>query len=112
MLDDPTYSDVEFVLPSRLKRGVTKRIYANQKMLSRAEYFDTSRATTSTFDLHDAYLIMPVILLAVFKSGFAEAGERDLASLTNRSSGVHEVSSLSYSSHFLLIIPLLSPSQT
>ncbi|KAG8882910.1 dolichyl-P-Man:Man(5)GlcNAc(2)-PP-dolichol alpha-1,3-mannosyltransferase [Tulasnella sp. 331] len=60
MLDDPTYSDVEFVLPSKLKRGVTRRIYANQKMLSRAEYFDT-----------------------MFKSGFAEAGERDLASLTN-----------------------------
>lgn len=43
MLDDATYSDVEFVLPSRVKRGVTRRIYANQKMLSRAEYFDTSK---------------------------------------------------------------------
>lgn len=41
MLDDPLYSDVEFVLPARKRSGKTKRIYANKKILSRAEYFDT-----------------------------------------------------------------------
>ncbi|KAG8986701.1 dolichyl-P-Man:Man(5)GlcNAc(2)-PP-dolichol alpha-1,3-mannosyltransferase, partial [Tulasnella sp. 427] len=51
MLDDPLYSDVEFVLPSRKRLGKTKRIYANKKILSRAEYFDT-----------------------MFQSGFSETG--------------------------------------
>lgn len=41
MLDDPLYSDVEFVIPSRKRLGKPKRIYANKKILSRAEYFDT-----------------------------------------------------------------------
>lgn len=46
LLDDPTYSDIEFVFPS--KRGRTgrrregKRIWANKKLLSRADYFDSS----------------------------------------------------------------------
>ncbi|KAG9040246.1 hypothetical protein FRB95_000175 [Tulasnella sp. JGI-2019a] len=69
LLDDPSYSDVEFVLPSRLKRGATKRIYANKRLLSRgAEYFDT-----------------------MFNSGFAEAGEGDLDSqLANMSLGIRD----------------------
>jgi hypothetical protein len=45
LLDDPTYSDVEFVLPrfggSRGMAGA-KRIYAARKLLRRAEYFETS----------------------------------------------------------------------
>ncbi|KAG9074117.1 hypothetical protein FS749_014364, partial [Ceratobasidium sp. UAMH 11750] len=51
LLDDPCYSDVEFVLPARRRGAKTKRIYASKKLLAgRAEYFQT-----------------------MFSSGFAEA---------------------------------------
>ncbi|KAB5589115.1 hypothetical protein CTheo_7444 [Ceratobasidium theobromae] len=51
LLDDPCYSDVEFVLPPRRRGGKTRRIYASKKLLAgRAEYFQT-----------------------MFSSGFAEA---------------------------------------
>ena len=44
-LDDPLYSDVEFVMPASAasKRRKTRRIYANKTILSRAEYFETSK---------------------------------------------------------------------
>lgn len=44
MLDDPLYSDVEFLVPSRARtrNGVVRKIYANKKILSRADYFETS----------------------------------------------------------------------
>ncbi|CCM02467.1 uncharacterized protein FIBRA_04566 [Fibroporia radiculosa] len=42
LLDDPTYSDVEFVLPNRNRVQVnTRRIYAARKILQRVEYFRT-----------------------------------------------------------------------
>ncbi|KAI0252186.1 hypothetical protein BJV78DRAFT_1125024 [Lactifluus subvellereus] len=42
LLDDPLYSDVEFVLPSRNARARTlRRIYASKRLLSRADYFDS-----------------------------------------------------------------------
>lgn len=42
LLDDPCYSDVEFVLPPRRRGGKTRRIYASKKLLAgRAEYFQT-----------------------------------------------------------------------
>ncbi|KAF8608499.1 hypothetical protein BDV93DRAFT_200841 [Ceratobasidium sp. AG-I] len=51
LLDDPCYSDIEFVLPARRRGGKAKRIYASKKLLvGRAEYFQT-----------------------MFSSGFAEA---------------------------------------
>ncbi|EIW80916.1 hypothetical protein CONPUDRAFT_55867 [Coniophora puteana RWD-64-598 SS2] len=53
LLDDPLYSDVEFVLPRRGKPP--RRIYANKKILQRAEYFH-----------------------AMFSSGFAEASTDNL----------------------------------
>ncbi|KAF8311665.1 uncharacterized protein EI90DRAFT_938964 [Cantharellus anzutake] len=48
MLDDPTYSDVCFVLPAKKRRGVRgkvgkpKTIYAARKILQRVDYFHTS----------------------------------------------------------------------
>lgn len=47
MLDDPTYADVCFVLPSKRRDGRSRRraprtIYAAKKILQRVEYFDTS----------------------------------------------------------------------
>lgn len=43
LLDDPLYSDIEFVLPSRNPRIPTpRRIYASKRLLSRADYFDSS----------------------------------------------------------------------
>jgi hypothetical protein len=43
LLDDPLYSDIEFVLPSRNPRMPTsRRIYASKRLLNRADYFDSS----------------------------------------------------------------------
>ncbi|KAL7280202.1 hypothetical protein ACG7TL_006621 [Trametes sanguinea] len=39
LLDDPTYSDIEFVVPQR-RRGDSRKIYAARKLLKRVEYFD------------------------------------------------------------------------
>ncbi|KAI0045686.1 hypothetical protein FA95DRAFT_1495126 [Auriscalpium vulgare] len=50
LLDDPLYSDVEFVLPARGTRRKPRSIFAAKKLLSRADYFDS-----------------------MFNSGFAEA---------------------------------------
>jgi hypothetical protein len=44
LLDDPLYSDIEFVLPSRNPRvPAPRRIYAAKRLLGRADYFDSSR---------------------------------------------------------------------
>ncbi|KAK8846758.1 hypothetical protein IAR55_005846 [Kwoniella newhampshirensis] len=41
MLDDPLYSDVEFIIPSKKGSGsAPRRIYGNKKLLNRCEYFD------------------------------------------------------------------------
>jgi len=43
MLDDPDYSDVEFVIPRKGGNGNgVRRIYAAKKMVSRADYFRSS----------------------------------------------------------------------
>lgn len=55
LLDDPLYSDVEFILPRRGKSREARRIYANKKILERADYFQS-----------------------MFRSGFAEASADDL----------------------------------
>ncbi|KAG1774866.1 hypothetical protein EV702DRAFT_974138 [Suillus placidus] len=41
LLDDPLYSDVEFVLPYRGRSKGFRCIYANRKILQRADYFQT-----------------------------------------------------------------------
>ncbi|BEI90280.1 uncharacterized protein CcaverHIS019_0303500 [Cutaneotrichosporon cavernicola] len=46
MLDDPLYSDIEFVIPAPKgtaaggKRASPRKIYANKKLLNRCDYFD------------------------------------------------------------------------
>lgn len=45
LLDDPLYSDVEFILPSRLSgtsKPKTRTIWAARRLLKRAEYFEAS----------------------------------------------------------------------
>jgi hypothetical protein len=43
LLDDPLYSDVEFVIPGRGRRlKSARRIWASRRLLKRAEYFETS----------------------------------------------------------------------
>jgi len=43
LLDDPTYSDVKFVIKSRRDvDGDSRIVWASKKMLQRAEYFQTS----------------------------------------------------------------------
>lgn len=44
MLDDPAYSDIEFILPRRGRNSLqgAKTIKAAKKLLQRVEYFDTS----------------------------------------------------------------------
>ena len=51
MLDDPAYSDIEFVLPRRGRGSLrgAKTIKAAKKLLQRVEYFDTS--TSHFFNL-------------------------------------------------------------
>ena len=68
LLDDPLYSDVEFILPSRSARArVPRRIYASKRLLSRADYFNSSRL--SSFTLR----ITSKIIFSVFNAGFVEA---------------------------------------
>ncbi|EJC97944.1 uncharacterized protein FOMMEDRAFT_114721 [Fomitiporia mediterranea MF3/22] len=56
LLDDPAYSDVEFVVPNRLSRGRKPRsIFAARSILRRAEYFES-----------------------MFGSGFAEASSQNI----------------------------------
>ncbi|KIJ45648.1 hypothetical protein M422DRAFT_59802 [Sphaerobolus stellatus SS14] len=55
LLDDPIYSDVEFVLPSRNSKTKPRSIFAARRILRRAEYFQ-----------------------AMFEFGFAEASHDDL----------------------------------
>ena len=81
LLDDPLYSDVEFIIArhgTNLKRA--KRIYASKKILSRADYFKTSRGFNRIkvlrIDTH----------YSVFGGGFAEASS-DTFSFT----GGHDV---------------------
>ncbi|KAL4080742.1 hypothetical protein J3A83DRAFT_4084952 [Scleroderma citrinum] len=54
LLDDPLYSDVEFILPKKGGSKETRTIYANRKILERADYFQS-----------------------MFSSGFAEASTDD-----------------------------------
>ncbi|KAI6042698.1 hypothetical protein EDC04DRAFT_2966012 [Pisolithus marmoratus] len=54
LLDEPLYSDVEFILPKRWRSKEARRIYANRKILERADYFQS-----------------------MFRSGFAEASADD-----------------------------------
>ena len=43
LLDDPLYSDVEFIIPRRGQRlRSARRIWASRRLLKRAEYFETS----------------------------------------------------------------------
>jgi len=48
LLDDPNYSDIEFIFPPKRgrsgngRRGERQRIWANKKLLCRADYFDSS----------------------------------------------------------------------
>jgi hypothetical protein len=46
LLDDPMYSDVEFVFPRR-GRSIknSRKIWANRKLIERADYFKTSKHT-------------------------------------------------------------------
>ena len=75
MLDDPAYSDIEFVLPRRGRSSLqgAKTIKAAKKLLQRVEYFDTSASDffTSCSELD--------VTLEVFNSGFAEATESVMA---------------------------------
>ncbi|KAG8214652.1 hypothetical protein J3R82DRAFT_9730 [Butyriboletus roseoflavus] len=41
LLDDPLYSDIEFVVPSRSTPKEKRIIYANKKLLQRADYFQS-----------------------------------------------------------------------
>lgn len=43
LLDDPLYSDIEFVVPKRSRPKEKRIIYANKKILQRADYFRSSR---------------------------------------------------------------------
>jgi hypothetical protein len=50
LLDDPLYSDVEFIVPRRGQSlRSARRIWASRRLLKRAEYFDISKKTFDCF---------------------------------------------------------------
>ena len=81
LLDDPTYSDIEFVFPDKTrstrddrgtrrssrKKRPSKRIWACKKILTRADYFEASEKSTNSgsVSIADHWT-------AVFNSGFSE----------------------------------------
>lgn len=73
LLDDPTYSDVEFVLPGRGRKHGSRRLYAARAVLKRAEYFDSSLYTSYFLVFLDIQYFDE--LFTVFGSGFAESSE-------------------------------------
>lgn len=49
LLDDPVYSDVEFVIPGRKGHIKSARtVYAAKRVLKRVDYFDTSQLPHDT----------------------------------------------------------------
>jgi hypothetical protein len=70
LLDDPLYSDVQFIIPKRgqsISNGW--KIWASKKLLKRADYFQTSRQSALTFNSSNK---LKNIDFAVFSSNFAE----------------------------------------
>lgn len=43
LLDDPVYSDVEFVFPRHGSAKSPRKIWANRKIIERSDYFKTSK---------------------------------------------------------------------
>ena len=72
LLDDPVYSDVEFVFPRR-GRGVrnSRKIWANRKLIERTDYFKTSMYCATV----TAMIINLHVSSGVFGSGFAETSD-------------------------------------
>lgn len=71
LLDDPLYSDVEFIIPRRGQRLRSARsIWASRRLLKRAEYFETSEEIAA-FDIAHYLTIQ-----SVFNSGFAEGSTK------------------------------------
>ena len=68
LLDDPLYSDVEFVLPSRQSSSANRKIYAMKRLLSRTDYFNISM-------IHSCRILPLLILPSVLNTGFAEGGD-------------------------------------
>jgi hypothetical protein len=68
LLDDPSYSDIEFVIAKQRDHSNVRTIYACKKMLRRADYFETSIFTSENH--HFIYLDFEQT--AVFTSSFAE----------------------------------------
>ena len=57
MLDDPNYSDVEFVILRKGGNGRSVRsIYAAKKMISRADYFRSSECSEG-YELRTALIL-------------------------------------------------------
>lgn len=75
LLDDPLYSDVEFVLPRRSGSAKGYRtIKAAKRLLQRVDYFDTSKRLRIKF-------LEATEFVRVFNSGFAEANDRSILNL-------------------------------
>lgn len=68
LLDDPLYSDVEFILPPPKGRGEPKLIWAMKPILSRTEYFDTSMPDSHSGGVILTHTSAPPVL----NSGFLE----------------------------------------
>jgi hypothetical protein len=53
LLDDPLYSDVEFIFPRSFDGAASpRRVYAASKLLKRCDYFDSSEPTSRRTDTY------------------------------------------------------------
>ncbi|KAF8964175.1 hypothetical protein BDZ97DRAFT_1904491 [Flammula alnicola] len=79
LLDDPLYSDVQFIIPKRgqsISNGW--RIWASKRLLQRADYFQTSMSSL-------IYLTrFNILFLSVFNSNFAEGSVEPKTSIKHQ----------------------------
>lgn len=105
LLDDSTYSDVEFVIANRNNNRASKpkKIYASKRILRQADYFRSSQSSWASSTIHCKRLTH----FSVFQSGFAESGPYDCSfSVASRSSD-----SLAMESHVASGRSILSPNR-
>lgn len=61
LLDDPLYSDVQFIIPNRHQSlNNARKIWASKKLLQRSEYFETSRPLNISYQLASTHAIFSV----------------------------------------------------
>lgn len=77
LLDDPLYSDVQFVIPRRGQSGsIGRTIWASKRILQRADYFQTSRGFRSKTRSY-ANIPYPLVFNSNFVEGYSEHADHN-----------------------------------